>query len=78
MRAGAVPLEARGLHRRFAVMVPGFGALPAFLRGSPLLATAPSLLARRFMAGFGSCEVPVPCPPLPMKGTPKRTSSRPG
>lgn len=59
-------LEARGLHRRFAVMVPGFGALPAFLRGSPLLATAPSLLARRFMAGFGSCEVPVPCPPLPM------------
>lgn len=59
-------LEARGLHRRFAVMVPGFGALPAFLRGSPLLATAPSLLAGRFMAGFGSCEVPVPCPPLPM------------
>ena len=59
-------LEARGLHRRFAVMVPGFGALPAFLRGSPLLATAPSLLAERFMAGFGSCEVPVPCPPLPM------------
>jgi DNA-binding transcriptional LysR family regulator len=59
-------LEARGLLRRFAVMVPGFGALPAFLRGSPLLATAPSLLAGRFMAGFGTCEVPVPCPPLPM------------
>jgi DNA-binding transcriptional LysR family regulator len=59
-------LEARGLHRRFAVMVPGFGALPAFLRGSPLLATAPSLLAERFMAGFGTCEVPVPCPSLPM------------
>jgi DNA-binding transcriptional LysR family regulator len=59
-------LEARGLHRRFAVMVPGFGALPAFLRGSPLLATAPSLLADRFMAGFGSCAVPTPCPSLPM------------
>lgn len=59
-------LEARGLRRRFAVMVPGFGALPAFLRGSPLLATAPSLLADRFMAGFGTCEVPVPCPALPM------------
>jgi DNA-binding transcriptional LysR family regulator len=59
-------LEAEGVHRRFAVMVPGFGALPAFLRGSPLLATAPSLLAGRFMAGFGSCEVPVSCPPLPM------------
>jgi DNA-binding transcriptional LysR family regulator len=59
-------LEARGLHRRFAVMVPGFGALPAFLRGSPLLATAPALLAERFMAGFGTCEVPTPCPALPM------------
>jgi DNA-binding transcriptional LysR family regulator len=59
-------LEARGLHRRFAVMVPGFGALPAFLRGSPLLATAPSLLAHRFLAGFGTSEVPTPCPSLPM------------
>lgn len=59
-------LEARGLHRRFAIMVPGFGALPGFLRGSPLLATAPSLLAQRFMAGFASCEVPTPCPTLPM------------
>ena len=59
-------LEARGLHRRFAVMVPGFAALPAFLRGSPLLATAPALLADRFMAGFGACEVPTPCPSLPM------------
>lgn len=59
-------LEARGLHRRFAVMVPGFGALPTFLRGSPLLATAPSLLADRFMTGFGTCEVPTPCPSLPM------------
>lgn len=59
-------LEAEGVHRRFAVMVPGFGALPAFLRGSPLLATAPSLLAGRFMAGFGRCEVPTPCPALPM------------
>lgn len=59
-------LEARGLHRRFAVMVPGFGALPAFLRGGPLLATAPSLLAGRFLSGFGTCDVPTPCPALPM------------
>lgn len=59
-------LESQGLHRRFAVMVPGFGALPAFLRGSPLLATAPALLAERFMAGFATCEVPTPCPALPM------------
>src|SRR3990167_6041225 len=30
-------LAAQGVHRRFAVMVPGFGGPPAFLRGSPLL-----------------------------------------
>ena len=59
-------LEARGLHRRFALMVPGFGALPALLRDSPLLATAPSLLADRFLAGFGTSEVPTACPALPM------------
>lgn len=59
-------LEARGLHRRFAVMVPGFAGLPAFLRGTPLLATAPSLLAGRFLAGLGTCDVPTPCPALPM------------
>ncbi|MCB2017313.1 MAG: LysR family transcriptional regulator [Hydrogenophaga sp.] len=59
-------LEARGVRRRFAVMVPGFGGLPAFLRGSPLLATAPSLLADRFLSGFASCDVPAPCPTLPM------------
>lgn len=59
-------LEARGLRRRFTVMVPGFGALPAFLRGSPLLATAPSLLADHFLSDFGTCAVPTPCPPLPI------------
>jgi DNA-binding transcriptional LysR family regulator len=59
-------LEARGLHRRFSVMVPGFGALPAFLRGSPLLATAPALLGNGFLSGFGRSEVPTPCPALPM------------
>ena len=39
-------LQARGLERRFAVRVPGFAALAAFVRGTPLLATAPSLLGR--------------------------------
>ena len=38
-RVDITTLEARGLHRRFAVMVPGFAGVPAFLRGSPLLAT---------------------------------------
>ena len=59
-------LAAQGLHRRFAVMVPGFGGLPAFLRGSPLLATAPALLQHSFLHGFARAEVPTPCPSLPM------------
>lgn len=59
-------LEARGLHRRFAVMVPGFAGLPAFLRGSPMLATAPSLLQQSVMRDFARVEVPTPCPSLPM------------
>jgi DNA-binding transcriptional LysR family regulator len=59
-------LEARGLHRRFAVMVPGFAGLPAFLRDSPLLATAPALLHHSFLREFARAEVPTPCPSLPM------------
>lgn len=60
-------LAAQGIDRRFAVTVPGFSGLPAFLQGSPLLATAPSLLAGSLLQGFRSAEVPVkPCPTLPM------------
>lgn len=59
-------LEARGVQRRFAVMVPGFAGLPAFLRGSPLLATAPGLLTNGLLQGFASVPVPLPCPRLPM------------
>ena len=59
-------LAARGLHRRFAVRVPGFGALPAFVRGTPLLTTAPSLLGRTALSALASAPVPVPCPRLPM------------
>ena len=59
-------LESRGIERRLAVMVPGFGALPAFLRGTPLLATVPGLLARHTLRGLASCEPPVPCPTMPM------------
>lgn len=59
-------LLAEGIARRFAVLVPEFSALPAFLRGTPLLATAPGLLSRRSMEGLASCEPPLPCPGLPM------------
>lgn len=59
-------LAARGVRRKMLVMVPGFGALPAFLRGSKLLATAPAGLAHHTLRGFGHAPVPVQCPPLPM------------
>lgn len=59
-------LAARGLQRDFAVLVPAFSALPAFLRGTPLLATVPGLLARHTLQGLASCPPPVPCPSLPM------------
>jgi DNA-binding transcriptional LysR family regulator len=59
-------LAARGLARRFTVMVPSFSALPAFVRGTPLLTTAPALLARHSLSGLASCPPPVPCPPMPM------------
>ncbi len=59
-------LAARGLQRRFTVMVPSFSALPAFVRGTPLLATVPGLLGRHTLAGLASCVPPVTCPTLPM------------
>lgn len=59
-------LAARGVQRRFTIMVPGFAGVPAFLRGSPLLCTAPSLLGQGIMAGFAQAEVPLPCPTMPM------------
>jgi DNA-binding transcriptional LysR family regulator len=59
-------LAARGLRRRFALMVPGFAALPAFLRGTSLLATAPGLLARYTLQELASCPPPMPCPSMPM------------
>ncbi len=59
-------LAARGLQRRFAIMVPSFSALPAFLRGTPLLATVPGLLARQTFTGLASCPPPVNCPTTPM------------
>jgi DNA-binding transcriptional LysR family regulator len=59
-------LSAQGIARHFAVMVPSFSALPAFMRGTALLATAPGLLARHTLRGLASCAPPVPCPSMPM------------
>ena len=59
-------LAQQGVSRRFVVMVPGFGGLPSFLRGSQLLATAPGMLRTGTLRGLGHAAVPVPCPELPM------------
>ena len=59
-------LAGKGIERRFVVTVPGFAGVPAFLRGSDLLATAPGLLRFGLMQGLMSAPPPFPCPNLPM------------
>jgi len=59
-------LLAQGHQRRIVATVPGFAGVPAFLRGSTALATAPSLLRNELMRGFALGDVPVATPPLPM------------
>ena len=60
------PSRGAGVRRRFVVTVPGFAGVPAFLRGSDLLATAPGLLRFGLLQGFASVPPPIPCPTLPM------------
>ena len=59
-------LQTQGIARRFRVMVPGFAGLPAFIRGTDLLATVPGLLREHLMRGLAEAEVPLPCPAMPM------------
>jgi DNA-binding transcriptional LysR family regulator len=53
-------LEARTVARDMVVSVPHFSSVPVFLRGTRMLATLPSLLARSTMAGFAQAPVPLP------------------
>ena len=59
-------LAGRGVQRQFKVMVPGMAALPAFVRGSQLLATAPGLLQQHLFKDLASAPVPLECPKMPM------------
>jgi len=59
-------LAARGITRNFKVMVPGFAALPAFIKGSQLLATVPGLLRHHLLKDFDHAPVPLACPTMPM------------
>lgn len=59
-------LERQGIHRRFRVLVPGFDSLAVFVRGTPLVTTAPGLLARTALTGLAHAPLPFPAQPAPM------------
>ena len=59
-------LAAKGVLRQFDVTVPGYGGVAAFVRGTDLLTTAPSLLGAHLLRDLASAKVPVACPKLPM------------
>ncbi|MCG2671337.1 LysR family transcriptional regulator [Bradyrhizobium sp. GCM10023182] len=52
-------LAANGFHRDIAISVPSFSGVPAFLRGSQMLASMPSLLASGVMGGFAHTRIPL-------------------
>ncbi|MBW4053602.1 MAG: LysR family transcriptional regulator [Proteobacteria bacterium] len=59
-------LEARGLSRPVAVAVPNFGGIAAFLRGTDMLASLPSLLSLGALAGFAIAPLPLSAPEVAM------------
>ena len=52
-------LGARAIERDVAISVPSFSGVPAFLRGSNMLATMPSVLRGQLMQGFAHAPVPL-------------------
>ena len=54
-----VEMERQGVERHIAVAVAGFSGVAAFLRGSNMLATLPSLLGAGLMRDFASAPTPV-------------------
>ena len=52
-------LAALGQQRDISISVPNFSGVPAFLRGSNLLASMPSLLARDLMREFAHSPIPL-------------------
>lgn len=52
-------LAALGVIRDIAISAPSFAGVPAFLRGSRMLASMPSLLGGRLMADFAFAPIPL-------------------
>lgn len=59
-------LEARGLSRVIGVAVPNFGGIAAFLSGTDMLASLPSLMRLGPLGGFASAPLPLTVPELSM------------
>jgi DNA-binding transcriptional LysR family regulator len=59
-------LEARGLARILGVAVPNFGGIGAFLRGTDMIASLPSLLGVGPLSGFDRAPLPLAAPDLSM------------
>ncbi len=59
-------LEARGLRRALGVAVPNFAGIGAFLRGTDMLASLPSLMRLGPLDGFGAAPLPFTVPDLSM------------
>ncbi len=57
-------LEAQGMRRDAPVTVSNFSGLPAFLRGTALLATAPARLHGGILREFAASPLPVPIKPF--------------
>lgn len=52
-------LEDAGIVRDLRIQVAGFAGVPGFLKGTDMVATLPSLLAKGLMAGFALAPVPL-------------------
>lgn len=59
-------LNGMGFKRDFQVLVPSFAGIPAFMKGSKLLATLPSLLSAHLLEDMAQCEPPFKCPKMAM------------
>jgi DNA-binding transcriptional LysR family regulator len=59
-------IERCGVVRRMGATVPNFSGVAAFLEGSDMLASVPSLMRTGIMRGFGVAPLPVKISPTPM------------
>jgi len=59
MRSPIVPGPTRTSPKLCSTSVPSFAGVPAFLRGSGMLASMPSLLGCRLTSGFANVPIPL-------------------